>query len=686
METPAARATASAAGAPTATPGERLGHLVNFGRENPWWTALLLAGITLLAYGPALTGGFVWDDDSWTSLIQPVLRDAAGLRAIWFTPTALQQYYPLTGTTFWIDYHLWGFHTLPYHLENILLHVLAAVLFGRLLQRLRVPGAWLAAAIFALHPVMVESAAWITERKNVLSLALVLAALLAYGRFAGYWETETKPEKRAWNAYGWAALLFLAALLAKTTVFALPAVVLVIAWWKRGTLRWSADIVPAIPFFLLGAALSGVTAWLETHHVGARGGDWSINFPERCQVAGRALWFYAGKLVAPVNLCFVYPRWHPDVHSLVQWIYPVTAAGGLLVLWLLRSRIGRGPAAAAFIFAGTLFPVLGFMNAYGARYSFVWDHWVYLSSLAPIALIAAAIVRATERLRVSALLPEITAVVVVCLAGLTWRQSRQFTDSQTLWETTIARNPQAFLAHNNLGLDLVHAGKPDKGMEHFYRALEADPRNAEAHDNLGSVLMHSGRLDEATNQFNAALASEPDDATACNNLGAVCLIRGEMDQAAVYFNQALGFQPNYAEAYNNLGMALLHAGNLDEAVVHLQRALAIQPGYPQACLNLARVAWVLATCPEASLRNGTRAVDLASQADRSSGGGNPEIAQALAAAYAETGRFPDALKTAGRALQLASAESDAELANGIRNQLAVYQAGRAWRDADGPRP
>src|ERR1035437_5173092 len=201
---------------------------------------LLLVAATLLAYLPALRGQFIWDDDSWTTKISGLLRDASGLWTMWSTPGALQQYYPLTGTTFWLDYHLWGFWTLPYHVENVLLHACAALLFWRVLLRLQVPGARLAAAIFALHPVLVESAGWITERKNVLSLVLYLGALLAYGRFACFWTTDngtaspgTTSSSRHWGAFALALLLFVAADLSKATAFSLPAVLLLVCWWKQ---------------------------------------------------------------------------------------------------------------------------------------------------------------------------------------------------------------------------------------------------------------------------------------------------------------------------------------------------------------------------------------------------------------------------------------------------------------------
>ena len=264
---------------------------------------------------------------------------------MWFQPTALQQYYPLSGTTFWLDYQLWKFWTTPYHVENVLLHALAALFFWRLLLRLQVPGAWLASALFALHPVMVESVAWITERKNVLSLVFYLGALLAYLRYAqgvtsGEWRVTSKCQvtgtaelplrparhlsrayRRRWRRlhpslfYGLAFVLFLCALLAKTTTFSLPAVILLIGWWKRGQIRWRADVLPTLPFFALALGLCAVTAWLEKYHVGAQGSDFALTFPQRCLVAGQAFWFYPGKLFWPANLCFVYPRWQPNPGS-----------------------------------------------------------------------------------------------------------------------------------------------------------------------------------------------------------------------------------------------------------------------------------------------------------------------------------------------------------------------------------
>jgi hypothetical protein len=293
--------------------------------ERNWLKDLLLVAAVLLAYQPAWHGGFVSDDDAWTTSMSGLLRDGSGLYSMWRRITTLPQYYPLTGTTFWLDYHLWGFQTLPYHVENILLHSLAALLFWKLLQRLQVPGASLAAAIFALHPLMVESVGWITERKNVLSLVFYLGALLVYERHVRKSEAgnrifspRTLPSGWYWLAFA----LFLCALLAKTTAFSLPAAILLINWWQRGRIRWRMDVLPTLPFFGLSIGLCLVTAWLEKNHVGAQGPAFALPFPERCLIAGHVFWFYIGKLLWPAQLCFVYPRWHLDTGSWWPWLYP----------------------------------------------------------------------------------------------------------------------------------------------------------------------------------------------------------------------------------------------------------------------------------------------------------------------------------------------------------------------------
>jgi tetratricopeptide (TPR) repeat protein len=555
-----------------------------------WAAAIIL--LTVLAYLPALSGKFVWDDDTWTTAITGLLRKWSGLYSIWFQSTAVAQYYPLTTTTFWVDYHLWGFWTLPYHIENLLLHLLSVFLFWDLLRRLRIPGAWLASAIFALHPVMVESVAWITERKNVLSMALYLGALLAYGRFNSFWDGENpeppaKAAKRpAWLAYGLSFVLFSLALPAKSTAFSLPAVILLICWWKQGGIRWKADIPPTLPFFAVAAGFSAVTFLVERNHVGAKGSEWDFSFPQRCLIAGRVFWFYIGKLIWPANLCFIYPRWQISSGSWWQWLFPISAVGTLAGLWLARGRIGRGPAAAALFYAGTLFPSLGFVNVYYMRYSFVCDHWTYLSSLGLIALAAGLAVRAAGYFRAPAALYGSSAVVLGIFWVLTWRQSGTYADIETLWRDTLGKNPGAWLAHNNLGVELSDQGDMAGSIAQYQEALRLNPGYPEAHNNLGVAFKQMGEYDAAIDQYEQALRIRPDYLDARENLGNALRSGGRVPEAIDQYDRVLQMEPDFAEADYDLAIALVQQGDLDGGIQHYQAAIRLDPDYYEAHSNM----------------------------------------------------------------------------------------------------
>jgi protein O-mannosyl-transferase len=542
----------------------------------PFWQGILIVLFVFIAYFPAWHGEFVWDDDAWTTGRSELYQSSTGLSSIWLNPTTLQQYYPLTGTSFWLDYQLWQFWTLPYHLENILLHAVAALIFWRVLLRLQLPGAWLAAALFALHPVMVESVAWITERKNVLSMAFYLGALLAYLRYAEK-STARSPESKVFH--GLALILFFGALLAKTATFSLPAVILLIGWWQRGRVRWQADVLPTLPFFALALSFCALTGWLEKYHVGAQGADFALTFPQRCLIAGRAFWFYLGHLFWPANLCFIYPRWQPDPGRWWQWLYPAAALGALLALWLARGRIGRGPVTALFYFVGTLFPVMGFMNAYGMRFSFVWDHWVYLPALGIFALAAAGVAQAAGFLRKPAAVYGFGAIVLPVLALLTWRQAGMYRDVETLWQTTLDRNPACWLAQDSLGQMLVKADRIEEAMDHFHEAIRLNPYNADPLNNL---------------------------------------------------------------------------------------------------------AWVLAASSNDKIRNGAEAVRLAERACELTHYREAVFVATLAAAYAECGRFPEAVATGETAVQLATAAGLMDLAEKTRQLLEFYHAGKPYHQPAAP--
>ena len=469
------------------------------------WNALLLGAcsvaLMLIVYLPALGGGFGWDDDAYVTN-NLTLRSVRGLSQIWGQLTATPQYYPLTYSSFWLEYHLWGPNPLGYHVVNVLLHTLAAMLLWRVLVRLQLPGAWLAAGIFALHPVAVESVAWITERKNVLSAVFYFAAALAYLRWLDY---------RTTKIYLLSFALFMCALFSKTVTASLPAALLLVIWWKHGRIP-GRDVRPLLPFFAAGAALGLVTSWLERTHVGANGPEWALSFFDRCLIAGRALWFYAGKLFWPTNLTFIYPRWQIDPGIWWQWLFPAAAIAVVMIPWSLRARIGRGPLVAVLFFAGTLFPALGFANVYPMRYSFVADHFQYLASTGLIVLAAAGLTRIVRPVPFAAVL------LPLLLAVLTWKQSAIYADAKTLWQDTLAKNAASWMAHNNLGTILESEGRIDEAASHYAEALRLKPDHAEAHNNLGNTSYKKGLTDAAIGEYREAIRLKPDYATAYSNL------------------------------------------------------------------------------------------------------------------------------------------------------------------------
>ncbi|HVM59939.1 MAG TPA: tetratricopeptide repeat protein [Verrucomicrobiae bacterium] len=556
--------------------------------HNTWLLALLLALVTFVAYEPAMRAGFIWDDDAHvTGNVN--LRSAHGLYRIWSAPAASQQYYPLQLTAYWMEYHLWSLQPFGYHLVNVLVHTLNALLLWETLRRLNLSGAWVAAAIFGVHPVQVESVAWISELKNLLSMMFFLLALLAYLRFRPLPATnQPGPERRRF--YALSMVLFLCALLSKTVACSLPAVLLLLIWWKDGRVS-KLDLAALGPMFLLGAGLGLMTAWLEKHHVGASGTEWSLSILQRCLLAGRALWFYAGKLIWPHPLIFIYPRWGIDPRAWWQYLFPVAALAMLAALWSMRLRIGRGPVAAALCLGVILAPALGFVDVFPFRYSYVADHFQYLASAVLIAVVAHAGAVLAGRRGEGGRRAGV-AVVVTALAALgmaTWKQTHAYRNGRTIWEDTLSRNPSAWLAHNNLGNILAHEGKLDDAIVHFEQALQLKPDYAEAHGNLGNALYREGRIEEAIAHYEQALRIRPDYAEAHSNLGFALARLGRLPEAIEHFEQAVRVAPDYAMGQYNLGIALGQAGRLGEGIAHLQEALRIRPDFTQARGALAQM-------------------------------------------------------------------------------------------------
>ena len=669
--------------------------------ERSWLKGWLLLIAVIFVYQPVWHGKPIWDDDA--HLTPPGLRSAQGLARIWIEPGATQQYYPLVHSIFWVEYKLWGDTTPGYHLVNILLHAFSALLLWKILRRLQVPGAWLAAAIFALHPVCVESVAWISEIKNTLSGAFYLGAALVYLRF---------DRTRNWKFYFFALGLFLLGLMSKTVIATLPAALLVVFWWQRGKLSWKQDVSPLIPFFVVGIGAGLFTAWVEWKFVGARGSGYDFPIIERSLIAGRAIWFYLGKLVWPVDLTFIYPRWHVSQTVWWQYLFPITALLVSVGLWLL-SRRNRAPLAAWLFFVGTLFPALGFFNVFPFCYSFVADHFQYLASIGPITLAAAgiAILFRSSMNKRQFLEPIICGTLLLVLGVSSWRQSGMYTNIETLWRTTIARNPDCWLANNNLGSCLYKEDRFNEATEHYQKAIECKPDYPEAHYNLGEVCWRQGKLDEAIEHYQKAVELEPARAEFYINLGNLLAIQGRPAEAIRQFQKAIAVEPDYTKAHYNLADIFFAQGRWDEAIEHYQQALKQMPDsihvhyqlglalqsrgrFAGAIAQLQKVlelnskhipaqnnlAWLLATCPDGSMRDGKKAVALAQQAVELSGDNAPEILDTLAAAYAETGSFPEAVATAQRALDLSAAQNKKKLAEIIQNQLKFFETNAPFHE------
>ena len=486
---------------------------------------------------------------------------------------------------FWFEHKLWGDAVLGYHLVNLFWHLLSVLLAYAILKKLEVPGALLAAALFALHPVMVESVAWIAEQKNTLSAVFYLSAMLIYLSF---------DQSRRRSQYCVALGLFVLGLLTKTVIASLPAALLVIFWWQRGRVLWKRDVWPLAPFFILGALAGVVTAWIERTLIGAAGADFEMTWIERGLLAGRVVWSYVLKLFWPANLMFVYPRWQIDSHVWWQWLFPAAALGATALFWGLR-RKSRAPLAAWLFFVGTLFPALGLLNVYPFIFSFVADHFQYLASLGVFAIVAAALSRGLAHLSRSARVAGalLCVIVVSTLAALSWRQSCMYVDSFTLYRATIDRNPDCWMAHFHLGARLDANGQRTEAIEHYQHALRIRPNYAEADNNLGLALMQLGRVAEAIEHFGHAMLVSPEFEEPYNNLGLALSNAGRQTEAIKVYRIVLEKRPEDSVALNNLGIALVMAGRAAEAVEPLERAVRNKPDYSEAHNSLGG-AWPVA--------------------------------------------------------------------------------------------
>ncbi|HUB68756.1 MAG TPA: tetratricopeptide repeat protein [Candidatus Methylacidiphilales bacterium] len=549
--------------------------------KGDWMWGLLLVLAVFVTYTPVWWAGFIWDDDEQL-MANPCIVGPLGLKGIW--TTGYGGYYPLVLTTFWVEHALWGLAPLPYHLVNVLLHGACAILLWRVLRELAMPGAWLGAALWALHPVQVETVAWITELKNTQSC---LFYLLAIWFFLGWQEREISGEKGMERDYLQALLFALLAVLSKPSTVVLPAVLGLVWWWRGGRWEWR-QVWRLAPFFLIGLAASAWAVVEQKFNSGATGPQWEQTWPERFVIAGQAVWFYLGKLLWPHPLIFIYPRWQTGAAQVAAWLPLGTVALAFLVLWIYRQRGARPVLFAFAYFVLALFPVLGFFNVYFFRYSFVGDHFQYLASMGPLALAGAGLARCSELLprKKTWLHAPLYSGLLLILAVLSWRQSWIYQNLGTLWQDTLAKNSDCWMAHTNLGKILFQQGKVDEAIDRYQKALAIDPNLDLAHNDLGAALLQKGQLDAAAEQYREALKSNPDFAEARYNLGHVLAQQGRTDEAIAQFQEALRINPYYPETRVDLGNILLQKGQTDAAMEQYQKALESDSDNVEARTNL----------------------------------------------------------------------------------------------------
>jgi tetratricopeptide (TPR) repeat protein len=557
----------------------------SFWLSRDWVLGLILLLAVILVYLPVWWAGFIWDDNGVVTA-NPVIIGPLGLKEIWTTNAA--DICPLTLTTFWVEHALWGLAPLPYHLVNVLLHGACAVVLWRVLRSLQVPGAWLGAALWALHPVQVESAAWIAEMKNTQSCLFFLLSIFFFVKWLRARETDIQIGD-GWN-YALTLLFSAMAMASKSSTVTLPVVLCLCAWWVEGRWHWR-NLMKVGPIFLMSIAAGGVSMWTQGLHLATvTDPQWVRTWPERMVTAGDAVWFYLGKLIWPHPLIAIYPRWQVDASLWFAYLPLLAVIIVLVVLWLKRESWSRSWFFVFAYFLVALFPAIGLINNTFFRYSFVADHFQYLADMGPLALAGAGMVEFAKFV-----IPKrpwmqsiLVAGVLLILGILSWQRTWAYESEETLWTDTLAYNPNCWAAHNNLGFIFSQKGQVDEAIAQLQKALEINPNDAEAHNNLGKAFVQKGQADEAMVQYQKALEIDPSIAEARYNLGNALLRKGSVDEAMVQYQKALEINPNVAETHSNLGAALLQKGQVDEAIAQFQEALRLKPDYGDAQSNLAK--------------------------------------------------------------------------------------------------
>jgi tetratricopeptide (TPR) repeat protein len=631
------------------------------------------AGLVVLvvaAYLPAFGGGWLWDDDILITA-NPLVTEASGLWRIWFHNTS-PDYFPVTLTACWIEYRLWGEWAPGYHAVNIVCHAANTVLVWRILDRLGVPGAWLAAAAWGVHPVTVTSVAWVAERKNTLSMFFGCLSVL------GWLSYEDSGERRF---YGWSLLAFVLALLAKTSLVTLPLILPVLSWWRRGRVT-RVDLVRTIPFLGASFVLGLVTLWYQmSHGSGPSAGPLAsilASLPRGGVLSGRAVGFYLWKDLWPTKLAMVYGVWPLETSRPVAYLPTLVVAAVIAGLWWRR----REPWARAGLFAATVFllallPILGFLPAtFMKSHGSVADHWQYVALVAPVALFVAVVMEGEERWLPAGAGRLVVAAVVALLGLLTFRHAAIHRTSKGVWTQNLAV-VDVWDAHVGLARALSDEGKPAAAIAEAKRAIELYPAATPAWIDLGVIYTGENRYEEAVHAYQIAIDQGGGD-DLFQPAGVAAALGGDLARAEVLFARGAAKRPGDGKIRGDWALALEQLGRGREAVARYREVLSID-GDDSVALNA--LAFLLASRPDVvddpeaaaaeAVRLARRACLLTSDAD-------PSALDTLATALAAGGEYAAAVEAADRALALATDQADASLVRDINARRALFQAGRPF--------
>jgi protein O-mannosyl-transferase len=612
--------------------------------------ALFLFALVIVVYLPILPGSFVMDDARLVGkAANPLVNGSLTLRSVWF-----QTDFPLTLCAWWAEWSMWGENAFGYHAVNLLLQAFSAVFLWRVLVRLNVPGAWLAAAIFAVHPVCVGSVARIAELKNTLSLPFFLVSVWAYLHYEAnslyrHDKSVVVPNYRGTSWFCLSFIAFILALFSKTTTIALPVTLLGCAAWQRGRVS-RRDLAHTVPFFVLSVSFGLMSVWFQKYQALAGMVLPPQSFGERLGVGGRNFWFYCGKALLPINLTVFYPRWKTDVSALMNFLPVLLMVGVFVACWFFRRSWGKPALFGLGCFTILLFPALGFFDAQCFVKFQVSDHLQYLPLIALVSLVAGAIGSLPDKRTF-----QLSAIILISILSiLSFKRAQVFSTQESLLRDTLAKNPAAWAVHNDLGVILVNQGKFSAAAEQFKTALEGMPNDPDLLANLALTDFVLGRLNESCAEYCAALRIKPDSAALHEGLADVLKCLGRNDEAIAHLTIALRISSK-TETHANLAELLFMRGDFRRAVDHYRHVLLVEPDNV-ACLN--NLAYVLIACPDRSIRDGGEAIKLSERACQLTSFKQPPFLKTLSAAYAAEGRLAEATAATEMIsrLQVAAAE------------------------------